>query len=709
MKRENLAVHPPRVPRALSLTPCAFAACLASTPSLAADLPDPEWHTAVSQQVEINGQRQRQDERHDPGVGSTATRLDLSLRETPQAMTVITRALIDDLALGSVQDLLKLAPGVTVERVETDRSYYLSRGFEISNFQIDGVGLPFATGDQLGDLDTALYERVEVLRGANGLMSFTGNPSATVNFIRKRPTDTLQARGAVTVGSWGQRRFDVDVSTPLSAEGTVRGRIVAAAEKGDSWLDRYSQDKQVVGAVVDAKLASSTVLTLGASQQKNRPQGVMWGALPLLDATGAPVSYGRSASTAADWSYWNTHDRQAFAELEHGFGNDWHARATFTRRALGSDSELLYVYGALDRDIGEGLFQWPSKYWHSERQTVLDLSLSGPFTLAGRRHELVLGVNGSRSENMLRSSDQDTGLPLDEQTMLAGTAARPPFDQGITGQADFTDRRRSGFAVVRWSVADTLSLLTGVNATRAESEGEQYGEPHSYRRTRTKPYLGAVWDLDSHHSLYASHAGIFSPQSKLDRQGQVLAPIEGSSTEAGVKGEWLGGRLNGSLSIFRVKQDNTAVAGGFENGRTWYVGENATSTGHELEVAGQPVPGWQLSAGWAQLRLKGDSDDVRPHVPRRTFRLATTVKVSAVPGLKLGGALKWQDDTHNGAVHQKAYSVADLHASYELTRQLQLGVNLRNVGNTKALTSLLWAQAYTIAPRNGSVTLQWRH
>jgi outer membrane receptor for ferric coprogen and ferric-rhodotorulic acid len=85
------------------------------------------------------------------------------------------------------------------------------------------------------------------------------------------------------------------------------------------------------------------------------------------------------------------------------------------------------------------------------------------------------------------------------------------------------------------------------------------------------------------------------------------------------------------------------------------------------------------------------------------------VKVPAVPGLKLGGAVKWQSDTHNGSVMQKAYSVADLHASYQLTPQLEIGANLRNVGNTKALTSLLWPQAYYIAPRNGSVTLQWRH
>ncbi len=219
-----------------------------------------------------------------------------------------------------------------------------------------------------------------------------------------------------------------------------------------------------------------------------------------------------------------------------------------------------------------------------------------------------------------------------------------------------------------------------------------------------------MWDFDAHHSLYASHTGIFNPQGKLDRAGRLLPAIEGSSSEVGVKGEWLGGKLNGSMAVFRVKQDHTAESGGFENGRTYYVPTNATSTGYELELAGEVLPGWSLSTGFTQLRLKGDDgQDVRTHVPRRTLRLATSYKLPALRGLKVGGALKWQDDIRNGEVRQKAYAVADLMASYAFTPNLELSANLHNIGNTKALTSLQWAQSYYIEPRNGSVTLHWKY
>jgi len=706
------ALHP------LRLLPCALAVQALCLPAAQAE-PESDVqlaHAAIAaQQIEITGTRFR-DDGYTSGFARSATRLDLSLRETPQAVTVFSRELVQDLGLGSVQELLKLAPGVTVERVETDRSYYTARGFQISNFQVDGVGLPFATGDQLGDLDTALYERVEVLRGANGLMSFTGNPSATVNFIRKRPTAQWKAGVAATAGSWRQRRLEADVSGPLAAEGRVRGRVVAATEQADSYLDRYSQDKRLGGVVLDAQLGEGSLLTVGASQQDNRPQGVMWGALPLTHADGSPTHYPRSASTAPRWTYWDTRDRQLFAEFTQRLGAGWQGKLVATRRDLSSDSELFYVYGAPDRSTGEGVHPWPSKYGHRERQTLLDATVNGPLTLCGRRHEVVLGLNASRSENTLRSSDPAVTGSFNERVMLEGSFPRPEFTGAITGQGDFTDRRRSAFAVVRWSLADTLSVITGVNSTDADSRGEQYGEPHTYRLRKTNPYLGLVWDFDAQHSLYASHAGIFNPQNRIGQDKRVLPPIEGRSSEVGLKGEWLGGKLNGALSLFRVRQDHTAGRSvyvppqGGEPGYTYYVPEDATSTGVEMEVGGRPLPGWELTAGLAQMRLKTPSgDDARRFVPRRTAKLATSVRVPALPALKLGGALKWQDDTANDSARQKAYTLVDLMASYDISPALTLAANLRNVTNTRALTSLQWDQAYAIAPRHGSLTLTWRH
>jgi outer membrane receptor for ferric coprogen and ferric-rhodotorulic acid len=108
---------------------------------------------------------------------------------------------MEDFRLDTINDVLANT-GVTVEKVETNRTYYTARGFDITNFQMDGIGVPMTYSLQYGDIDMAMFDRVEIVRGANGLSSSTGNPSATVNFIRKRPTDDFQASAGLTIGSW---------------------------------------------------------------------------------------------------------------------------------------------------------------------------------------------------------------------------------------------------------------------------------------------------------------------------------------------------------------------------------------------------------------------------------------------------------------------------------------------------------------------------
>lgn len=647
---------------------------------------------------------------------TTATKLDLTPRETPQSVSVVTRAQMDDFGLTNVNDLLSSTTGVTVERVETDRTYFSVRGFDVSNFQLDGIGLPFATGDQMGDLDTAFYERVEVLRGANGLMSSTGNPSATVNFVRKRPTADFRAAAGVTLGSWNDRRVDGDLSTALNAAGTVRARLTAASQTRDSYLDRYSLEKNLVAGVVEADVAPGTVLTLGHAEQHNRPNSPMWGALPLFDGNGASTDFPRSANTAAEWAYWNTDDTQTFAQLARELAGGWKLNAVAMRRVIRSDAEIFYVYGTPDPATGGGLFSYPSKYHHKERQTLADVYASGPFTLGGRRHDLVVGMNWAKSDNDLHSSDDDVGVPLTVDEVLAGSFPRPAFDAGETGFADFHDRRTSLYAAARFNPSDALKLITGANVTRATSEGVQYGEVHRYGKTKTTPYVGATYDLHPNVSLYASYATIFNPQYKLDRTNATLPPIEGSNAEIGVKSEWMDKRLQASFALFRTRQDNTAEYDTFINGHSAYKPVHAQSEGFELDLAGRLAPGWEASAGYTQLSIEDRQTGLaaREYVPRKLLRLSTTWRPAALSRLKLGASLKWQDDTRrdqgSGVItRQPAYALLDLMARYDFSRRLSATVNLNNVTDRKYLTSLYWAQAYYGAPRNVTVSLNWQY
>ena len=151
----------------------------AATPA-AADTTDAQR----SEDIIVNGERTEGSDDYGVRNQRTATRLPLSQRETPQSVSVVTRAQIDDFRLNDVNALLATVPGVVVQAAETDRIYYSARGFDIQTYQIDGIGLPFSFGIQVGSIDTAIYDRVEVVRGAPGLLSPTGNPSALINFVR---------------------------------------------------------------------------------------------------------------------------------------------------------------------------------------------------------------------------------------------------------------------------------------------------------------------------------------------------------------------------------------------------------------------------------------------------------------------------------------------------------------------------------------------
>lgn len=126
------------------------------------------------------------------GQTSAATRLPLSLRDTPQAVTVLTRQRIEDQQLDSVQQALEATTGISSRTLDSERVSFYSRGFAIDSFQYDGVPTAFLEGASF--LDTAFYDRIEVVRGATGLLTGAGNPGASVNLVRKRPGKSLAAR-----------------------------------------------------------------------------------------------------------------------------------------------------------------------------------------------------------------------------------------------------------------------------------------------------------------------------------------------------------------------------------------------------------------------------------------------------------------------------------------------------------------------------------
>nr|WP_275983308.1 TonB-dependent siderophore receptor [Propionivibrio soli] len=646
---------------------------------------------------------------------ASATRLNLSPRETPQSVSVVTREQIEDFKLNTINDVLDNTPGIVVEKVETDRTYYTSRGFDINNFQVDGIGVPLTYGNISGQIDTAIYDRIEVVRGANGLSSGTGNPSATINFIRKRPTADFQASAGLTLGSWDYRRLDADVSGPLNAAGTLRGRVVAAGLDKDSYLDRYEQKKSLFYGILEADLSDATLLTFGHTLEDGRSKNPMWGALPMYYTDGTPTHYDVSTNPAADWSYWNVKTQSTFAELAHRFTNDWQVKGTLTHNRTDSDSKLFYVYGTPDRATGLGLFAYPSEYAGVTRQDIADINATGPFTLAGRKHELVVGASWARSTLEDESNyGRGIGTPIQDLATWTGNYPEPAFDASVDG-SQFTEYRRSAYAAVRINPTDAVKLVFGANATAVEERGTSYGVSRRKSESAVSPYAGVIYDFTPNLSAYASYTDIFNPQHEIDINRQTLAPIKGNNKEVGLKGEFFDKRLNASLAVFRTKQDNVAEAAGYLGTDTYYRGVDALSQGYELELAGNITSRLQATAGYTQLSIEDkDGHDVRTFTPRRLLRVTTTYRVPTIERLKVGASLQWRDSTYREpaadvTIRQSAYTLVNLMARYDFTDKVSATLNINNVTDRKYLTSLYWDQAYYGAPRHALLSLNVKY
>jgi len=661
---------------------------------------------------------------------ASVTGLPLSVRETPQSVSVITREQMDDQAFTTISDVLAYTTGVSVKAVDRGRNTLSARGFEITNFQLDG--LPFASGNiGFDENNTALYERVEVVRGATGLLSGAGEPSATINLVRKRATSRVPAGFAsVEVGSWNRFAATVDLAVPLNRAGTVRARLVAQAYDQDSFVDLDHSKGTVVYGVIDADLGENTRLSVGASNQHDERSGVDWGQLPYWYSDGTRTNWRRSKTTAARWNQWDTTDQSAFATIEQRLGGDWSLRGDFSYHRQVENSKLLWLSGTPDRDTGLGMDVWPYWYLSKPEQWHVSAMIKGGFTLFGRRHELVLGGMYSRLNTGWTNRDPVSPVPdASDFNVWDGSYPEPEWGERFI-MSDLGHTVQSAvYGVTRLHLTDALTLIAGGRLSswkRVEKESLYTPEPYVIRHKGVfTPYAGVVFDITNALSAYASFTRIFNPQDNRDRTGRYLDPLEGTNYEGGLKAALMNGRLRASAAVFRVKQDNFAIPdeGFFVPGTTDLAsrpGKGVVAKGYELEVVGAITPQWDISLGWTHFSAKdAEGEPVQTHHARKLLNLTTKYAFQGtLEGLSLGGALKWESRPPKLGVNpatdleepvgQPAYALVDLMARYAFNRNWALQLNVENVFDKTYFNNNAWFSGFVYGePRNARLSLKY--
>ena len=667
------------------------------------------------------------------GTTATATGLSLSVRDTPQSVSVMTRERIEDQGLDSITDVINNITGVSAKEFDTSRHGYSARGFDIDNIQIDGIPVTWSPGWSAGETqtDTAIYDRVEVVRGATGLMTGAGNPSAAINLVRKR-ADSRELKGSVEVGagSWDHYAVMGDVTTPLTQNGNVRLRAVGSYTEQDSFFDYYHNEKTVLYGIVETDITDATRLSLGASRQENDPTGSMWGGLPAWYDDGTRTDWDRSKTTAPKWAHWASITETQFAELRHAFDNDWILRAVASRSENSGDLKLLFLSGRPNKDTGLGMGASPAIYYTNRSQDDLGLHLNGPFQLFGRDHELSAGV---------MHSEQD--FTADNQPRVDGTVANvgnfnewdgsfpEPEWQDVVAREDTITKQTGTYAAVRISVTDPLKLILGTRISHWERESHLGAFDPIKHSGEVTPYAGIVYDLNATHSVYASYTDIFNPQNTRDQNGNYLDPLIGNSYETGLKGEYLDGNLQSSFALFRIEQDNLGEEDGVVQNPdgtstseiAYRAVDGVVSKGYEIEVLGKLSPGWDMSLGWSHFEARTpDDQDANSRHPRRLLKLFSKYRFQGeLQKLALGGGVNWESENYmqttnpvTGAserLQQSSYALVDLMASYDFTDALTAQLNVKNVLDEKYYSQIGFYNQYAYgAPRNAMLTLKYQ-
>ena len=640
------------------------------------------------------------------GAMQTATKLPLSLRETPQSVTVITRQRMDDQGMRSLDDVVQATPGLRLSAARPANSEFFARGFPITNLMFDGLPTTY-NADWVATADLAPYDRVEVVRGATGMMQGAGNPSAAINMVRKRPTQAFQASVTGSAGSWDNYRSELDVSGPLNDSASVRGRIVGAYNDKGSYQDYAGRERGVFYGIGEFDLTDSTTLTVGASDQ-NDNNNINWGGLPV-NPDGSHMGFSRSKTFGYSWSHQDVENKTVFVELDQRFDNDW-------RLHLGASknwSEFKMMGGVLERNNDATYRQRIFNQNRDFDQSTYDVYATGPFTLLGREHELVVGASKRQLKTEATGGTVFVDVP-DINRFNPGGLARPnvPDIYSIDDKVD----QEGLYLTSRWNLADPLKVILGARLDWYDATAiyDQINDQY-YTSGKTKVvrnvtrYAGVIYDLDDNHSVYASYTDIFQPQTEKDGQGKGIEPITGENYEVGIKGEYFGGALNASASLFQIDQLNRAAevadaslckvipVGSYG---CYEAAGKVRSQGIEFEINGALTPNWQVGAGYtfAQAKYEKDADKAKEgrlfdtDLPRHMFKASTTYQLQGdLKQWRVGANLYSQSATFNKGsnvfgnyhVEQEAYALVGLMAGYQVNKHLDTQLNINNVFDKK--------------------------
>ena len=633
-----------------------------------------------------------------------------TLKEIPQSVTVMTRKQMDDQDIVDLKDAANKTTGLVGAQGVGRGLILSSRGFQIDDWQYDGVPIPrnyYSLGNWATQ-DLIFFDRMEVLRGASGLLQGTGSPGGAVNLVRKRgqaaPIVTLTGKA----GSWDHYGLQLDAGGPLNQAGTVRGRFIADQDDSHSFVDSEWYKTTSLYGALDFDLREDTTLGLAVSQSDGESRSNVRG-FPRYTG-GKPIDLPRSTYTGAKWNHSDIDVTTLYTDLEHRFNDDWAfkvgaVRMTETNKA--KNQRVQSSGNGINAD-GSGVQYADFVTDMDSTKVALDMNLNGKFEALSMQQEIMVGGNYSKytsddkfARTFNNSADTIFDIDHNRPEISYDGLLNSPGGRGTPSKYDI--RQKGLYGSWRVKPIDPLTLVLGSRVSWYDYSYQAWRqdatsitadpESTSNENGEVTPFAGIVYDLSREWAVYASYTDVFTPQTERSTSGSVIKPIIGTNYELGLKGELMEGRVNTSLALFRYDQENRATLDmdGGQNCDGWYCSKasgKVRSQGLDAEISGEVLDGLQLFAGYTYNTTKYLKD---PDNEGKVFSWWTPKHMLRVWGnyqfsgdwsrVSTGLGFTTQSHTlgYDHVVNVPGYTVWNARVGYQLSSEIELAMNANNL------------------------------
>ncbi len=606
---------------------------------------------------------------YQPKRSFAGTKSDAPLLETPVAVEVVSREIMDDQKAATVKTALDTVSAIRPQTTLQNGADFLLRGFKTRPYR-DGLtpgGTRISTAQEF---DSAVVERIEVVKGPASVLYGRSEPGGLINLVTKRPMEEPYHTVELQGGSYDFKRAEWDTSGPITEDGNLLYRFSGASQDNKSFRD-FRFNRGLAGLVaLTWKATDATTLSLDyeSSYYKYRSDR---GVFALGDRP-APVPVTRSFGEPND-PIDNRKRTNLGLGLDHEFNADWKVKTRILQsNTTGLDfsikpANLVTASTFLDPATTNRLYPRNIFYQDSKADTTAgNLDLTGRFNTGALVHDALVGLDYFRSTGSYETHGNflapTAGLAIDIYNPVYGTVPDSAYTSILNvnfgnNLSRFLDQWKGIYIQDRITYAERWHFLLGgrhdwaetgrgsVNGGVGTLDDAQRNLMSVIRKDQSfSPRAGLLYQWQPWLSSYASWARSFGTNNGVSNTGASFDPEIGEQFEIGLKSELLDRKLLATASLFRITKDNVLTA----DLTTPDPNDSATigqmrSQGLELESVGQVTDALSLNANYTYLdtKITKDNRGLEGHrfgsVPRHAVSLWGKYKLPGGWSLGLGG------------------------------------------------------------------------